>query len=83
MLVATDRSLRLCMDGSWLDPSRVLRPVEHENDWLYLSQPHILEYMILPAPERAAHLLGMNVERIVRRHADFREGLAPPGWGAQ
>lgn len=80
-LVATEQSLRLWMDGSWLEPSRVLRKDELEEDWLYLCQPHILEYMILARPAKAAHLLGMNAQRILRRFADVKEGLAPPGWG--
>ena len=83
MLVATEKSLRLWMDGNWLDPSRVLRQDELEDDWLYLNQPHILEHMILARPQKAARLLAMNAERVLRRHADVKEGLAPPGWGTQ
>lgn len=82
-LVATERSLRLWMDGSWLEPSRVLRQDELEDDWLYLSQPHILEHMILARAQRAARLLALNAERILRRYADVKEGIAPPSFATR
>ena len=83
MLVATDRSLRLWMDNAWLEPSRVLLHNELENDWVFLSQPLCLEHMILARPESAAPLLALNAERILRRYADVKEGLAPPGFATQ
>src|ERR1700712_5526201 len=82
-LVASNESLRLWMDGSQIDPRRVLLDDELAEGWGYISQLHILEYMILPRPKWAAGLVGMVTEVILRRSADVKEGLAPLGYGTQ
>ena len=83
-LIATETTLRLWMDSREIDPSRVLNATEFEETWLFMCQPHVLTYGIIPRSSQVAtSLLGKYAELILHRYADVLEGFAPPGFGNQ
>lgn len=83
-LIASETTLRLWLGDTEVDPSRVLRADELENDWNELSERHVLGLMLLAAPSGALErVLALNVERILYRYADILDGCAPSGYANQ